>query len=177
MNSLLDYEIIERLYKASQAGVEIHLIVRGICSLVPGVEGVSEHISVRSIVGRFLEHSRIFRFENGGDPLLYLGSADLMPRNLDRRVELLFPVEEAKIRMRLEAVLAMQLEDTVNSRIQGPDALYRMAPRRGKHPMDSQSAFLKLSQEREQAYLAEQSENTRFLPCLKADGESAPSKQ
>lgn len=177
VNSLLDYEIIERLYKASQAGVEIHLIVRGICSLVPGVEGVSEHISVRSIVGRFLEHSRIFRFENGGDPLLYLGSADLMPRNLDRRVELLFPVEEAKIRMRLEAVLAMQLEDTVNSRIQGPDALYRMAPRRGKHPMDSQSAFLKLSQEREQAYLAEQSENTRFLPCLKADGESAPSKQ
>lgn len=76
--------------------MEIHLIVRGICSLVPGVEGVSEHISVRSIVGRFLEHSRIFRFENGGDPLLYLGSADLMPRNLDRRVELLFPVEEAK---------------------------------------------------------------------------------
>ena len=76
---MLDYEIIERLYKASQAGVEIHLIVRGICSLVPGVEGVSEHISVRSIVGRFLEHSRIFRFENGGDPLLYLGSADLMP--------------------------------------------------------------------------------------------------
>ena len=156
---MLDYEIIERLYKASQAGVEIHLIVRGICSLVPGVEGVSEHISVRSIVGRFLEHSRIFRFENGGDPLLYLGSADLMPRNLDRRVELLFPVEEAKIRMRLEAVLAMQLEDTVNSRIQGPDALYRMAPRRGKHPIDSQAAFLKLSQEREQAYLAEQSEN------------------
>lgn len=132
---------------------------------------------MRSIVGRFLEHSRIFRFENGGDPLLYLGSADLMPRNLDRRVELLFPVEEAKIRMRLEAVLAMQLEDTVNSRIQGPDALYRMAPRRGKHPIDSQAAFLKLSQEREQAYLAEQSENTRFLPCLKADGESAPSKQ
>lgn len=177
VNSLLDYEIIERLYKASQAGVEIRLIVRGICSLVPGVEGVSERISVRSIVGRFLEHSRIFRFENGGEPLLYLGSADLMPRNLDRRVELLFPVEEAKIRMRLEAVLAMQWEDTVNSRIQGPDALYRMAPRRGKHSMDSQAAFLKLSQEREQAYFAEQSEGMRFLPRLKADANGALTEQ
>ena len=169
VNSLLDYDIIERLYKASQAGVDIRLIVRGICSLVPGVEGVSDRITVHSIVGRFLEHSRIFRFENGGEPLIYLGSADLMPRNLDRRVELLFPVEEPKIRMRVEAVLAMQMGDTVNSRIQGPDAVYRMAQRRGKHNIDSQAAFLALAQEREKAYLAQQTESTRFTPRLKAE--------
>lgn len=169
VNSLLDYDIIERLYKASQAGVEIRLIVRGICSLVPGVEGFSEHITVRSIVGRFLEHSRIFRFENGGDPLLYLGSADLMPRNLDRRVELLFPVEEPKIRLRIEAVLALHLEDTVNSRLQGPDALYKMAERRGKHSVDSQAAFLQLAREREQAFLAQQSEATRLIPLRGAE--------
>ncbi len=177
VNSLLDYDMIERLYKASQAGVEIRLIVRGICSLVPGVEGISDHITVRSIVGRFLEHSRIFRFENGGDPLIYLGSADLMPRNLDRRVELLFPVEEPKIRMRVEAVLAMQLEDTVNSRLQGPDALYRMAERRGKHHIDSQAALLKLAQDREKAYLAQQTEDTRFIPRLDAEEECGQTTQ
>ncbi len=169
VNSLLDYDIIERLYKASQAGVPIQLIVRGICSLVPGVEGVSDHITVRSIVGRFLEHSRIYRFENAGEPLLYLGSADLMPRNLDRRVELIFPVEEPKIRARVEAVLAMQLKDTVNARLQSPDASYRLQERRGKHNVDSQAVFLQLAQEREKASLARQEESERFIPRLKAD--------
>ncbi len=169
VNSLLDYDMIERLYKASQAGVPIELIVRGICSLVPGVEGVSDHITVRSIVGRFLEHSRIFRFENAGDPLLYLGSADLMPRNLDRRVELVFPVEEPKIRARVEAVLAMQLKDTVNARLQGPDAVYRLQERRGKHNVDSQAALLKLAHEREKQSLAQQEESERFIPRLRAE--------
>ncbi len=169
VNSLLDYDMIERLYKASQAGVPIELIVRGICSLVPGVEGVSDHITVRSIVGRFLEHSRIFRFENAGDPLLYLGSADLMPRNLDRRVELVFPVEEPKIRARVEAVLAMQLKDTVNARLQGPDAVYRLQERRGKHNVDSQAALLKLAHEREKQSLAQREESERFIPRLRAE--------
>ena len=134
---------------------------------------------MRSIVGRFLEHSRIFRFENGGDPLLYLGSADLMPRNLDRRVELLFPVEEAKIRMRrVEAVLAMQLEDTVNSRIQA--AGWHSTGWRPR-PWDASDQTLRqlvwsFPQEREQAYLAEQSDKHALSPLLEGGRGKRPMK-
>ena len=101
LNSLLDRNIIEALYRASQAGVQIDLIVRGICGLRPGVRGVSDRIRVRSIVGRFLEHSRIFYFENGGDDEVYVGSADWMPRNLYERVEVLFPVADPMLRQRI----------------------------------------------------------------------------
>ena len=94
MNSLCDKDIIEALYEASAAGVKIELIIRGICCLKVGIPGVSENISVRSIVGNFLEHSRIFYFENDGSPEMYCASADWMPRNLERRVEILFPIEE-----------------------------------------------------------------------------------
>jgi polyphosphate kinase len=114
-NSILDGDIVRKLYAASQAGVKIKLLVRGICAVVAGVEGVSENISVRSIVGTFLEHSRIYVFGNGGDPLIYMGSADLMPRNLIRRVEVLFPVEDAGIRARVTAALDLMWKDNTNA--------------------------------------------------------------
>jgi polyphosphate kinase len=126
MNSLVDREVIRALYRASIAGVEIDLIVRGICCLRPGVPGWSETIRVRSIVGRFLEHSRIYYFRNGGDEEIYLGSADMMERNLDRRVEILFPIEDARHRSRLsDEILPAYLRDTVNSQLLQADGSYR----------------------------------------------------
>ena len=112
MNALVDPAIIGLLYEASQAGVRIELVVRGMCSLRPGVPGVSDTISVISVIGRFLEHSRLFWFANGGEPDVFIGSADWMPRNLDRRVEAVAPVEDAKLRRQLEAVLELYLHDT-----------------------------------------------------------------
>jgi polyphosphate kinase len=122
--------MIQLLYRASQAGVKIDLLVRGICCLRPGVPGVSENIRVTSIVGRFLEHSRIFYFRNGGDAEIFLGSADLMPRNLDRRVELLFPVLDAGLRARIrDEILTEYLLDNVKARRMFPDGSYRRAVR------------------------------------------------
>jgi polyphosphate kinase len=124
-NAIVDPPVIRALYRASQAGVEIDLIVRGQCTLVPGVRGLSSRIRVRSIVGRFLEHSRIFYFENGGKPDLYLGSADWMPRNLYERVEVLFPVKDAAHRERIcTEILATYLADTRKARLLGPDGSY-----------------------------------------------------
>jgi polyphosphate kinase len=111
MNALVDAETIEALYAASQAGVEIDLIIRGICCLRPGVPGVSERIRVVSIVGRFLEHSRLFYFANGGDGQFYFGSADWMPRNFDRRVEAVAPVDDPALHPRLHSLLATCLAD------------------------------------------------------------------
>jgi polyphosphate kinase len=126
MNSLVDREVIRALYRASIAGVEIDLIVRGICCLRPGVPGWSETIRVRSIVGRFLEHSRIYYFRNGGDEEIYMGSADMMERNLDRRVEVLFPVEDTRHRATLsEQILPAYLRDTVNSQMLLADGRYQ----------------------------------------------------
>jgi polyphosphate kinase len=140
MNSLVDKESIAALYRASQAGVQIDLIIRGICCLRPGVEGWSENIRVTSIVGRFLEHSRIYYFHNGGEEEIYLGSADLMERNLDKRVEVVFPVEDAKIRQHIyEEVLPGYLRDSVNARELNADGEWlARRPSEGVEPFDSQ---------------------------------------
>ena len=124
MNSLCDKEIIANLYEASCAGVKIDMIVRGICCLKAGVPGLSENITVCSIIGNFLEHSRIFFFENSGDQKLFMGSADWMPRNLDRRVEILFPVEDEKLKERLLHILDVQLNDNVKAHFLQPDGTY-----------------------------------------------------
>ncbi len=144
MNSLVDRPVIQQLYRASHEGVKIDLVVRGMCGLRPGVPGLSENIRVLSLVGRFLEHSRIFSFANGGDEEIYLGSADLMPRNIDRRVEILFPVEDPRIvRYLRDEVLAACLADTANARRLGPDGSYeRVRPSPGEPPMDSQAYLL-----------------------------------
>jgi polyphosphate kinase len=144
MNSLVDPKIIYALYRASQSGVRIDLIVRGICCLLPGVEGVSETIHVRSIVGRFLEHSRIYYFRNGGDEEILMGSADLMQRNLDNRVETLFPIEDPVLRVAIyERLLKQALADTVNARELLSDGHYvRVQPAPGEEPFDYQKWFI-----------------------------------
>ena len=145
MNALVDERMIQLLYEASQAGVQVDLLVRGICCLRPGLPGVSDHIRVTSIVGRFLEHSRIFYFRNGGQEELYLGSADLMPRNLDRRVEVAFPVEDPTLlRFLHDEVLAIYLQDVVKARHMKSDGTYdRPADRNNPESMNSQEWFIK----------------------------------
>jgi polyphosphate kinase len=138
VNSLLDEEVIRALYDASAAGVQIRLNVRGICCLRPGLKGLSEKIQVVSIVGRFLEHSRIFYFRNGGDEEVYLSSADLMPRNLDRRIELLFPVEDPDCRRKLLNALDSMFFDNVKSRWLQADGTYRRRPRKGEERFEAQ---------------------------------------
>jgi polyphosphate kinase len=146
MNSLVDKDIAQALYHASQAGVDIELIVRGICTLRPGIRGLSERIRVRSIVGRFLEHSRIFYFENGGEPDVYLGSADWMPRNLHERVEVLFPLKSPLLRDRVsQEILAAYLADNAKARFLQSDGRYLrpwQSPRgRSKKPPKGAAAF------------------------------------
>jgi polyphosphate kinase len=144
INAITDHDMIRALYRASQAGVSIDLIVRGVCCLKPGVPGVSDRISVRSIVGRFLEHSRIFWFNNDGSPRVFIGSADLMERNLDRRVELLCPVGDAKMAEHLRGVvLGAQLRDTRRAWSLDADGKYtRVTPAAGEPPIDVQDLLL-----------------------------------
>lgn len=144
VNALVDKKMIQLLYDASQAGVQVDLLARGMCSLRPGVKGLSENIRVISIVGRFLEHSRIYYFRNGGSEEIYLGSADLMPRNLDRRVEILFPVQDqALVRYLRVQVLSVYLADTVKARHMQPDATYhRAVPGPKELPVHSQLWFI-----------------------------------
>ena len=148
VNSLVDPEIIGLLYQASQAGVPVKLVVRGICCLIPGLPGVSENITVISIVGQLLEHSRIFRFENAGDPKIYMGSADWMPRNLDRRVELVFPIEEEDLKQRAFETLDTFLQDNTNARMMLPDTTYKHVDRRGKTAFSCQLTFYLRAQDR-----------------------------
>jgi polyphosphate kinase len=144
MNALVDPGVIEALYDASQAGVTIDLIVRGICCLQPGIHGVSDNITVRSIVDRFLEHSRIYYFENACQPEVFIGSADWMPRNFQRRVEVVFPVEDGNLRERvISELLALALRDNVKARILRPDGQYaRLRPPVGEPLHRSQSEFI-----------------------------------
>jgi polyphosphate kinase len=137
LNSLVDKACIQALYRASQAGVKIDLLIRGMCGLRPGIPGLSETITVTSLVGRFLEHSRCLYFRNGGNDELFLGSADLMPRNMDRRVEILFPVEKPKLRAFIvETVLRPYLKDNLQTRRLQADGTYA-----GIKPITDESSF------------------------------------
>ena len=152
MNSVCDKDIIELMYKASKAGVKIELIVRGICCLIPQLDGVSENITVRSIVGTFLEHSRIFYFENGGNPEIYMASADWMSRNLDRRVEIMFPVENARLKKEVKHILDVQLADNVKAQLMQPDGSYRKIKNAPDMPqVEAQQIFCEEAQEKAKA--------------------------
>lgn len=166
MNSLCDRDIIAALYEASAAGVKIDLVVRGICCLKTGIPGISENISVRSIVGTFLEHSRIFYFENDEHPEIYCGSADWMPRNLERRVEILFPVEAPALQEELLHILNVQLADTVKASVLQPDGSYEKVDRRGKKSVCAQEQFAREATARAKAAAAEQAAPGRtFIPA------------
>ena len=146
VNSLVDPEMIELLYQASQANVPIRLIVRGIYCLVPGLPGISENITVISIVGQLLEHSRIFKFKNAGNPKIYMGSADWMPRNLDRRVELVFPIEDEDLKERAFDILETMWNDNLNARMLRSDTTYEHIDRRGKTSHNCQVEFSAMAQ-------------------------------
>lgn len=145
VNSILDSKIVQKLYEASEAGVPVGLMVRGICSLLPGVQGFSENIRVRSVLGQLLEHSRIYVFENAGDPQVYAGSADLMPRNLDRRVEVVFPVEEPLLKHRLRGILELMWRDSAGAWELGPDGVYRRVESAEENVVNSQRELSRMA--------------------------------
>jgi len=153
-NHLVDEEMIEELYRASQLGVKIDLICRQTCCLRPGIPGISENIRVISIVGRFLEHSRVYLFGNGGETEIYVGSADLMTRNLDRRVEILFPIEDASLRKHIERdILDVALRDTAKAReLHADGTWHRVRPTAGEEPFNSQEYLLSTHTERPQPH-------------------------
>ncbi len=145
MNSLVDRELILALYEASSQGIKVDLVIRGICCLVPGLPGVSENIVVRSIIGRFLEHSRIYIFHNSGKPKVYLSSADCMPRNFFKRIEVMFPILDEKIQQKIFKIIDIILKDNVKARILGSDGVYRkLSPAEGEIPIDSQMELAKI---------------------------------
>ncbi len=149
MNALVDEDVIEALYRASNAGVAIKLLVRGICCLRPGVPGVSENIEVRAIVDRFLEHGRVFPFANGGKRELFLSSADWMPRNFHRRVEVMVPIEDEEIKTRLTDILAVQLADTAKSwRLLSDGGYERIQPADGEAALRSQQRFIEAARDK-----------------------------
>ena len=164
MNSLCDPKIIAALYHASSCGVQIYLLIRGICCLRVGIPGVSENIHVRSIVGNFLEHSRIFFFLNDGEEELYMGSADWMPRNLEKRVEIVFPVEDEQIKKEVMHILDIQMKDNVKASILQADGTYTKPDKRGKTLVNSQEYFCREATER--AEKPKEQENSRvFVPA------------
>jgi len=173
MNALVEPTVIDALYRAAKAGVKIDLIVRGTCCLRPGMPGLSENIRVISIVDRFLEHSRIFYFENAGDPEVFLGSADWMPRNFFRRIELMFPVEDARLKTRLiQELLPIILSDNVKAReLQSDGSYLRLPPAEGEAVIRSQAVFQTLA--RESARVAVDSA-LHFVPIYGASGAPPP---
>ncbi len=171
MNSLCDQDIIAALYKASAAGVKIDLIVRGICCLKTGISGVSKNITVRSIVGNFLEHSRIFYFENDEHYEIYCGSADWMPRNLERRVEILFPVDRPELKEKLLHILQCQLDDNSKASVLQGDGTYQRPERRRRKPCNSQEQFCAEAAEEARAAAGEDAGATRtFIPETHHEG-------
>jgi polyphosphate kinase len=144
INSMVDRKMIQLLYTASQAGVKVDLFVRGICCMRPGMPGVSDNIQITSIVGRFLEHSRIYYFKNGGNEEIYLGSADLMPRNIDRRVEVLFPVQDKQMILHIrDNILNYYMKDNTKARKMLPDGSYsRLKPQKDEEPLNIQNWFI-----------------------------------
>lgn len=170
INSLCDPKIMAALCYASSCGVQVELLVRGICCLKVGIPGVSENIHVRSIVGEFLEHSRIFYFENGGNPEIYMGSADWMPRNLDRRVEIVFPVEDEEIKKEIIHILDLEFKDNVKAHILQPDGTYIKTDKRGKALINSQMEFCKEATEAAAHRKKEEKAKTRvFIPAEPAE--------
>ncbi len=170
MNSLCDRKIIAALYQASACGVQIYLLVRGICCLKVGVPGVSENIHVRSIVGDFLEHSRIFYFHNGGNEEIFMGSADWMPRNLDRRVEIVFPVEDEEIKKEIKHILDVEFKDNVKAHILQPDGTYEKMNRRGKAKVNSQMIFCQEAEDKAKAVKKQKTDHGRvFIPAEPAE--------
>lgn len=170
MNSLCDKDIIVALYEASSAGVKIDLIIRGICCLKVGIPGVSENITVRSIVGNFLEHSRIYYFENGGNPEYYLSSADWMPRNLERRVEILFPILEKNLQEKVRHILDCQLKDTLKAQILQPDGTYDKIDKRGKVLFGSQAFFAEEAAKLVKEAKKQVTDKRVFIPETKPEG-------
>ncbi|MBQ8924149.1 MAG: RNA degradosome polyphosphate kinase [Lachnospiraceae bacterium] len=168
MNALCDPVIIKKLYEASCAGVQIDLIVRGICCLKAGIPDLSENITVRSIVGNFLEHSRIFYFYNGGFEDVYMGSADWMPRNLDKRVEITFPVEDEDLKQRVIEILNIQLADTLKAHIMQPDGTYEKQDLRGRDKLEAQVYFCKQAVNANKES-KKQVESRTFVPRTKSD--------
>lgn len=149
MNALIDPLFTQQLYRASQAGVNVELLIRGICGLRPGIPNLSHNIRVTSIVGRFLEHTRIYYFHNGGNPDILLGSADMMPRNLDRRIETLFPIEDPSLKQQLMDILSITAQDNVNARVLQADGSYvPVLPGPGEPVINCQEEFMKRDQDR-----------------------------
>ena len=172
MNSLCDQKIITALYEASSAGVKIDLIVRGICCLKTGIPNVSKNITVRSIVGNFLEHARIFYFYNDGYEEIYMGSADWMPRNLDKRVEILFPVENDALKAEALYILQTQLDDTMKAHMLKSDGCYEKVDRRGKESLCAQDYFCKKAmKEAKQEKKEKRAKMNTFTPMVKWDNE------
>ncbi len=181
MNALVDADVIEALYRASQAGVPIHLLVRGICCLRPGVPRVSETIEVRALVDRFLEHGRVFCFANGGKDEVYISSADWMPRNFHRRVEAMIPVEDVTIKQRLVDILQVQLADNVKSWALRADGKYeRIAPRPGAPLVRAQAKFIEMTRDRVKSAEAAATSGRFHLSALsrpKLDGSTRPGRR
>ena len=170
MNALVEVSVIDALYGASRAGVEIDLVIRGTCCLRAGLPGVSERIRVLSIVDRFLEHSRVFYFSNGGSPEVFLASADWMPRNFVRRIEVMFPIEDAQLKARIvDRILPTILGDNVKARLQNPDGSYRRAtPADGQATIRSQTVLHSLA--RGSAQVVDRSGHRLFVPVLRRNG-------
>jgi polyphosphate kinase 1 len=166
MNSLSDEEMIKALYRASAAGVKIKLLVRGICCLRTGIPGISDNIEVHSIVGRYLEHSRIYIFGNGGERRVFLASADLMTRNLNRRVELMFPIEDGQIQSTIVDLFDIMMSDNVKTRILKSDGQYVKPDRRGKIPVNAQEYFARLAEQRAAKRQKSMDEKRTFTPIM-----------